>query len=102
MIGILAGTFRSLRRAPWYSLTVIGVMALGLALATTVFAIVDGVLFRPLPYPQADHLFTVLPGFTGITSESRHAVGIGHIADWISAAPDVKFTGFRAQSWVGY
>lgn len=102
MIGILARAFRSLRRAPWYSLTVIGVMALGLALATTVFAVVDGVLFRPLPYPQADRLFTVLPGFTGITSESRYGVGIGHIADWSSAAPDVKFTGFRAQPWAGY
>src|SRR5690242_7074517 len=32
-------SLRSLRRTPWYSLTVIGVIALTMTLATTVFAI---------------------------------------------------------------
>jgi predicted permease len=77
-------------------------MALGLAFATTVFAVVDGVLFRPLPYPQANRLYTILPGFTGITSESQYGVGPGHLADWSAAAPGVQFTGFRAQPWLGY
>ena len=102
MPGAIVFTFRTLRRAPWYSLTVTGVMALGLALATTVFAVVDGVLFRPLPYPQANRLYSVQPGFTGITSEYPHAVGSGDLADWRTAAPDVAFTGFRAQPWLGY
>jgi len=54
---------RTLWRAPWYSATVIGVIALGMALSTTVFAVVDGVLFKPLPYPDADRLVAVEPGF---------------------------------------
>ena len=51
-------TLRTLRHAPWYSATVVGVVAVTLALATTVFAVVDGVLFRPLPSgrrPPRDH-----------------------------------------------
>jgi predicted lysophospholipase L1 biosynthesis ABC-type transport system permease subunit len=51
MLTDLRYAVRSLWRAPWYSATVVGVMALGMALATTVFAVVDGVLFKPLP-PQ--------------------------------------------------
>ena len=50
---------RSLRNAPWYAGTVIAVTALSMALAATVFAIVDGVLFRPLPYPQPDELYAI-------------------------------------------
>ena len=40
MVHDLRQTFRALRHAPWYSSTVIGVIALGMALATTVFAVV--------------------------------------------------------------
>src|SRR5262245_18007784 len=57
---------RSLRRAPWYSAIVIGVIALGMALSITVFAVVDGVLFKPLPYPNADRLVAIEPGFNNL------------------------------------
>ena len=57
----LRHAFRSLRHSPWYSATVIGVSALGIALATTVFAVVDGVLFKPLPYARATEVFGLSP-----------------------------------------
>jgi hypothetical protein len=37
----------------WYTATVVATIALSIALASTVFAVVDGVLFKPLPYPEA-------------------------------------------------
>ena len=40
---------RTLRQSPWYSAMVISVLGVGMALATVVFAVVDGVLFKPLP-----------------------------------------------------
>jgi hypothetical protein len=43
---------RSLVRSPWYGVTAIGTITLTIALTATVFAVIDGVLFRPLPYPD--------------------------------------------------
>jgi hypothetical protein len=45
---------RSLLRSPAYAATSIGTVALTIALAAVVFAVVDGVLFKPLPYRDAD------------------------------------------------
>jgi putative ABC transport system permease protein len=47
---------RSARKAPTYSLGVIGITALGIGATTTVFSVVDGVLLRPLPYPNGERL----------------------------------------------
>jgi putative ABC transport system permease protein len=51
--------FRSLLRSPAYAVTSIGTIALTISLAATVFAIVDGVLFKPLPYREPDQLLAV-------------------------------------------
>ena len=48
--------WRSLRRAPWYALTVTGVLAVGIALTTVAFAVADGVLFKPLPFARSSEL----------------------------------------------
>ena len=106
----LRGAVRSLRRAPWYSATVISVIALGMSLATTVFAVVDGVLFKPLPYPDSDRLVVIEPGFNDLpapTSKTAPFVRIKSasfvdIANWQAAAPDVAITGFRASRWSGF
>lgn len=47
---------RRMRRAPTFALAVVLTFALGIGGAATVFAVVDGVLLRPLPYQQADRL----------------------------------------------
>ena len=87
---------RSLRRTPWYAATIIAVVALSMALATTVFAIVDGVLFRPLPYPDADELYAV-GGVIGPEAE-RPERGIEYLSEkeitaWSADAPGVLLTG---------
>lgn len=55
---------RVLIRSPWYTLTVTGVIALSMALATTVFAVVDGVLFKPLPYDRPADLYNLSGGYS--------------------------------------
>jgi hypothetical protein len=92
-------TLRALRRAPWYSVTVIGVIALGMTVATTVFAIVDGVLFRPMPYPDSNRLFAIEPTFSDVASPPRQGTSRADIANWTAVAPDVAFTAFQAQPW---
>ena len=51
--------FRSLRRRPGFSATIILTLALGLGLGAGVFSFADGYLFRPLPFPSPDQLYRV-------------------------------------------
>jgi predicted permease len=102
-------TWRAAARSPWYAGTVIGVMAITIALAGTTLAVVDGVLFRPLPFPDADRLVRIQPDFEGIGRPASSlnwdsrifgatAVDLEH---WRRVAADVAITGFRIQRWVG-
>jgi predicted permease len=47
---------RALRRSPAFTLTATLTLVVGLAATVAMFAIVDGVLLRPLPYPAPDRL----------------------------------------------
>src|SRR5579863_4061796 len=47
---------RGFRRAPIFALTAILTIALGIGACTAIFSVVDRILFRPLPYPDADRL----------------------------------------------
>jgi putative ABC transport system permease protein len=53
-------TWKSLRAAPAFTLMAGATLALGIAATTSVFAVVEGVVLRPLPYPDADRLAVVL------------------------------------------
>jgi predicted permease len=50
---------RSLRRAPVFTVTALATLAICLGATLTIFALVDAVLLRPLPYPEADRLVTI-------------------------------------------
>jgi predicted permease len=51
---------RTLRQSPGYALTVVGIAGLGIGATTAAFSITDHVLLRPLPFPDASRLVTVL------------------------------------------
>jgi len=50
---------RSLRRSPRFALLVIGMLALGIGATTAVFAAVDAVLLRSLPFREPERLASV-------------------------------------------
>jgi putative ABC transport system permease protein len=50
---------RQLRRQPAFWSTVMLTLVLGVATTTSIFAIVNGVLLQPLPYPEADRLVSL-------------------------------------------
>ncbi len=52
---------RLLVRHPGFSVLAVTTLALGVAASTALFAVVDGVLLRPLPYPESDRLAFVGP-----------------------------------------
>ncbi|MEP6783460.1 MAG: ABC transporter permease, partial [Acidobacteriota bacterium] len=50
---------RQFRQHPTFALVTMLVLGLGTGAATTVFSVVDSVVLRPLPYPEADRLVTL-------------------------------------------
>jgi len=103
----LAFTLRALTGAPWYSATVAGLTGVTLALATTVFAVVDGVLFQPLPFPDAGRLVRIEPDFRGLTRPTipgssltgQYSVSDVDLANWRAAVPEASFTAFDSSRW---
>ena len=50
---------RSLRKARGLSLVALTTLAVSIGATSAIFSVVDGVLLRPLPYPDADEIVTV-------------------------------------------
>jgi predicted permease len=50
---------RALRRAPGFTLVVILTLALGIGATTAVFSVLNGVLLKPLPFPDPDSLVSL-------------------------------------------
>lgn len=92
---------RSMARSPWYTTTIVAVVALTMMMATTTFAIVDGVLFKSLPYHDADRLYEVSAGYsdelrarTGTRVTNRWGLGLSlrDMRDLAAAVPGTAFT----------
>ena len=83
---------RSLLRQPGFTIVTILTLALGIGANTAVFSVVNGVLLRPLPYPQPEQLEYITSQFPGL----------GFNQFWVSPPEFVEFRDHnRAFSSVG-
>jgi hypothetical protein len=75
----LRHAIRQLVRTPGFTLVAVLTLALGIGATTAIFSVVNGVLLRPLPYPDAHALVRVneyLPAF------GRFSVAPANFLDW--------------------
>ncbi len=59
----LASAFRQVRADPIFSLSAIFILAVAIGANSAVFSVVNGVVLRPLPYPEPENLVRVLVRF---------------------------------------
>ncbi|HEY0970144.1 MAG TPA: ABC transporter permease [Gemmatimonadales bacterium] len=72
---------RSLRSAPGFTLVVLLTLAFGIGATTAVFSVVQGVLLRPLPFPDAGRVVRVWPANPG-TGLDREPISVTELEDW--------------------
>jgi len=59
IVSDLVFEMRQLRRSPGFAASAIVTLALGIGATTAIFSLVDGILLRPLPFPNAERLVAV-------------------------------------------
>ena len=77
--------FRRLRKSPGFAATVVLTLAIGIGANTAVFSVLNSVLFKPLPYPDAERLVAVhliAPG----------AAGLADFSNGLRLSPSMYFT----------
>lgn len=78
----LAQALRAIVRSPSFTLGIALLLGLGVAATATLFAFVDAVLLRPLPYDEPDRLVMLFESNAG-RDRLREGAAPGNILDWV-------------------
>src|SRR5690349_22819908 len=76
-----AAAARSLARRPGLAATILVTLALGIGANSAIFSVVDAILLRPLPYPDADRLVAVYE-LNLSQRQATQLVAPGRLEEW--------------------
>ena len=65
---------RQVYRTPGFSIAVVLTLALGIGVNSAVFSMVNGFMLRPLPYPDADRVASLILHMEGISARTGEGV----------------------------
>src|SRR5690349_17004960 len=77
----IAQAWRALLRRPTFTLTTVLTLALGIGVTTATFSIVNGVLLRPLPFPDGDQVLMLMEASPG-RRERTSLIAPAKVAEW--------------------
>jgi putative ABC transport system permease protein len=72
---------RSLSRRPAFAAATILILALGIGATTTLFSLIDAVLWKPLPYPNPERLVSIMEA-NPAKNQNTSLVAPARIEDW--------------------
>lgn len=91
---------RTLRLSPLFAMSAVLTLALGIGASTGVFAVVDAVLLRPLPYAEPDRLVRIWETNPAQGIE-RSEVSPGSFVDWRTRTGTLdRISVFMAREWL--
>ncbi|HXT68863.1 MAG TPA: ABC transporter permease [Vicinamibacterales bacterium] len=81
---------RSLMRAPGFTLVVVATLALPIGAATAIFSVVNPVLLKPLPFPNADRLVQIASTAPGTDQPAEFGVPDELYFEYREAVPGLE------------
>lgn len=91
---------RSFRRTPGFLVVAVGTLALGIGANTAIFSVVNGVLLRPLDFPESDRLVRL-----GHAVDGQYDMGVttpGNFMDWRDRASSFQALAAYSQTMVNW